>query len=356
MIRKIGPKLYFLYGKRTLRGTNIVILGLMILIITQLLLSSANYQIMNITDAIERNENLIILEKNNKNNFSSNDINTLLEFSENNENVRDIQMEYRINLEIFHFDKNRYMDIQTHFIDTSDMLFQKMEMINHTMIGNDMRNIMDLGDVINIQKSNFINYNFTLVDFIDVEENYIDSGIYFSYELLNDKPVNYIYMNINPTFKDEIESYLIENLEVKLNNNSGETSFIQDSNISIRNIFSILIILMTIMLIIGIYNIEMIILHEAKYEIRNLKSIGYNLRSIRNIYFSIFTIFLLLGGLISIPLSLSLTLLLLMSGALIGNITYIPLIVESAIFIDIITICILSITVIGRFVVWRGIK
>ena len=312
-------KFFKKFKKRTGQGIKIVTFAIAILLITQIFLTTLNFQIINITNNNDSSTIVVKYEKISQYNYSDDDIEEVLNIIDNYESdIVDYYFETEYFSEVKDMIDGKKYNISIHFVDSSFKALKNKNQ-NEIMMSKDLEGIYEIGEQINIELNEKFARNYTIIDTIPKNSKIIGLGFYIpnyledfiSYQTFNIEVSSDVVDILNNEINKKIEDL---NVEIISNN--------EDYIIEVYHEFEIIINLLTIFMFIltllGIINVNKVIILESKPEIRILKSLGYNRYSINLIFSIITSMMIVIGAILAIPIAISISNL---SLIIIGNTT-----------------------------------
>lgn len=285
---------YFIYNhKRTIKGVKIIALGIIIVSSSGILIDGFGNEITQITELLGENNDSILIKPLESQLFSASQQDEILDILHSSQNVKAILLEYTTMGTFKTSDQLIKVPIHitnltliNQFIEGSNYLAKKTQ----AFFSNDLVQIygFNINQIfeITVEEAYSLNSTVTLHKTIQVEEKFINSGIYLDTSILSEDFLgNIIRVQFeNPRQNALILEKLIDLNYLDLSEARPESEYLK---ISARQITTLLLILQTMISILVVFNIANLfqqLLFESKFDIRVLLSIGYSKNQVRSIY------------------------------------------------------------------------
>lgn len=285
---------YFIHNhRRTIKGVKIIALGIIIVSSSGILIEGFGNEITQITELLGENNDTIVIKPSASQLFSTSQQNEVLEVLQSSQNIIAIVLEYT-SMGIFKT-SNQVIKVPIHITN----LTQINELVDgseyHTnksqaFFSSDLVQIFDFNInkifEIGIEEPYKLNSTISLNKIIQIEEKFINSGIYLDTSILTEDFLgNMIQVQFeNPRQNAKILEQLFDLEYLDISDARPEAEYLR---VSVRQITTLLLVLQTmisILVVFNIWNLFQQLLYESKFDIRVLLSIGYSKNQVRSIY------------------------------------------------------------------------
>ena len=324
MILKFALKYFILNRRRTVRGAHIVAIGLIVIASTNLLINGLSKELSNLTQLLGYESNGITIEPIKGELFDEVTLNEIKIYLDKTPSINTYLIEY---LTIGNISAQQMSNVALpfHIINITQLL--PLGDPDTVFVTSEIQISLKLviGNYYSI-RFNSVNISRPLSKVLNIKTESVDSGLYIDYKLLgfDDTISNRVNIQltegINPyDIIDELNQ--IDNINVKITR--AESKFLESSAKQITTTLLVLQTAISILVFLSIWNIMNVVVLESKYDIRILRSLGYNKFQITLLFIIIGFLIGLLGGLLTILISYILVAMILSSIAFVFDLPYI---------------------------------
>jgi ABC-type lipoprotein release transport system permease subunit len=318
--------------RRTVRGAQIVAIGLVLVAATNLLIGGLSSEISSLTELLGYETNGLTVSPNTGDVFTEVEYQNIQAYVDSQNIIQSYVSEYST---MGFISTQQAFDVLVPFHLTNITKLLSLFYLAPTESNTSIVVTADLASALNMKTDHLYTINITakvqvitLVTILDPNLANLNSGVYIDFSTLNWPPqiVNrfFIQLSAKPDYNRLIKD-LQELGDIKIELSRAENKFLRTSADQISNTLLILQTAISILVFLSIWNVMNTIILESKDDIRLLLSLGYSRRQIWQLYVTIGAFIGFVGGILTLITSYVLVSMVLSSVSFIFDLPFIAI-------------------------------